>query len=198
MRIIGLRGYDSPNFLREDHLSANRTSEGASTVQASIHLPIERERAFDVFVDQLSVALSLAGMEFMAGPTACVKEREFEVARVAAWKPGQQILLQWRAVDWVTGPSAEVELRLEESNGCTKVTVEHRGWGKYVGDANEMLGWFSGEVAGPMLAAMAPAGLGDWITDRRARRPGGAASRGIYADPLFHYPNFRVILAGAR
>ena len=37
--------------------------------------------------------------------------------------------------------------------------------------------------------------MGDWITDRRARRPFGAQSRSIYRNPVYHYPNFRVILA---
>lgn len=41
----------------------------------------------------------------------------------------------------------------------------------------------------------APAGLGDWLTDRRARRPAGAQARAVYRDPLYHYPNFRAILA---
>jgi SAM-dependent methyltransferase len=43
--------------------------------------------------------------------------------------------------------------------------------------------------------ATAPAAFGDWFTDRYARRPSGAQSRATYADPLYHYPNFRVILA---
>jgi ubiquinone/menaquinone biosynthesis C-methylase UbiE len=45
------------------------------------------------------------------------------------------------------------------------------------------------------LRAAAPAAFGDWLTDRLARRPSGARSRGIYRDPLYHYPNFAVILA---
>ena len=37
-------------------------------------------------------------------------------------------------------------------------------------------------------------GFDDWFTDRVARRPSGPRSRGIYADPTYHYPNFRVLL----
>lgn len=43
--------------------------------------------------------------------------------------------------------------------------------------------------------AIGPEGLGDWITDRRARRPSGSQARATYRDPLYHYPNFRVILS---
>src|SRR5206468_6844527 len=59
---------------------------------------------------------------------------------------------------------------------------------------NEMIGWFASAVAAPILKAMSPSGLGDWITDRRARCPSGEQSRATYRDPLYHYPNFRVIL----
>jgi SAM-dependent methyltransferase len=41
---------------------------------------------------------------------------------------------------------------------------------------------------------MAPRRLGDWITDRRARRPSGAQARATYRDPLYHRPNFKAIL----
>jgi ubiquinone/menaquinone biosynthesis C-methylase UbiE len=37
--------------------------------------------------------------------------------------------------------------------------------------------------------------LGDWLTDRRARRPSGTQARVTYSDPLYHYPNFQAILA---
>jgi len=41
---------------------------------------------------------------------------------------------------------------------------------------------------------MGPCGLGDWITDRRARCPSGRQARATYRDPLYHRPNFRAIL----
>ncbi|HEX5758187.1 MAG TPA: class I SAM-dependent methyltransferase [Thermoanaerobaculia bacterium] len=47
----------------------------------------------------------------------------------------------------------------------------------------------------PLLRATAPAALGDWLTDRLARRPSGEQASAVYRDPLYHYPNFRVILA---
>src|SRR5207244_10838154 len=45
-----------------------------------------------------------------------------------------------------------------------------------------------------MIASSAPARLGDWITDRRARRPSGAMSRDVYKNPTHHWPNFLAIL----
>ena len=66
--------------------------------------------------------------------------------------------------------------------------------GPLVGGPAEIAGWFAGQLGAPFLQATAPAAFGDWITDRRARRPAGAQARSVYRDPLFHYPNFRVIL----
>ena len=60
--------------------------------------------------------------------------------------------------------------------------------------ASSLAGWFASEVAAPLLRAAAPQAIGDWITDRRARRPSGAGARTAYRDPVYHYPNFRVML----
>jgi SAM-dependent methyltransferase len=89
----------------------------------------------------------------------------------------------------------DVEVRLEPVDGGTRVTLEHRGWGGLIGDSNELAGWFASAVAAPFLQATAPAGFGNWLTDRKARRPSGAQARAVYRDPLYHYPNFFVILA---
>jgi Methyltransferase domain/Activator of Hsp90 ATPase homolog 1-like protein len=115
------------------------------------------------------------------------------VGRVVSWNPGELIRLQWRQADWNTGELTEVEMRFEPVDGSTRVTLEHRGWGGLVGDPGELAGWFAGKVAAPLLQATAPAGLGNWLTDRRARRPSGAQARAVYRDPLYHYPNFYVI-----
>jgi SAM-dependent methyltransferase len=46
----------------------------------------------------------------------------------------------------------------------------------------------------PLLRASAPIAFGDWLTDRVARMPSGARARETYRDPLYHWPNFRVLL----
>jgi len=45
-----------------------------------------------------------------------------------------------------------------------------------------------------MVRSTAPSRLGDWITDRRVRPPSGPWARATYAAPLFHLPNFRLLL----
>jgi SAM-dependent methyltransferase len=49
-------------------------------------------------------------------------------------------------------------------------------------------------VLAPLLRVTAPVAFGDWLTDRAARRPSGAQAREVYRRPLYHLPNFRVLL----
>ena len=81
------------------------------------------------------------------------------------------------------------------ASGGTKIAVESRGWGNVLADeSRELLGWFTSEVVASLLSASAPKQFGDWLTDRRARRPSGPGSRKTYRNPTYHWPNFLAIL----
>ena len=150
--------------------------------------------AFDILAEELAAALARLGMGFQRRAGGCVVERGVEVGRIVSWEPGEHIVFQWHQAGWEPEETTEVQLRFEPADSGTRVTLEHRGWGRLIGAAEELAGWFASEVAAPLFRAMAPAALGDWITDRRARRPSGVSARRVYRDPLYHYPNFRVIL----
>lgn len=164
-------------------------------VQARIDLSLDPASAFDAIVEELVAALDRAGIGFEANPGGRIRERDAVVGRVTSWVAGERISLEWRQASWDPGEVTQIELRFERAAGGTTVTLEHRGWGALIGDPAELAGWFAGEVAAPLLRATAPAALGDWLTDRQARRPSGARARAVYRDPLYHYPNFAVILA---
>ena len=164
-------------------------------VRASIDLALEPAAAFDVLVEELANALVRSGIRFEPGPGGRVAEGAFEVGRVLTWEPGRGVALEWRHASWNPGVVTEMRLRLEPTDGGTRATLEHRGWDAVIDDPKELAGWFAGEVLAPLLNASSPVAFGDWFTDRRARRPSGAAARATYLHPLYHYPNFRVILA---
>jgi SAM-dependent methyltransferase len=85
-----------------------------------------------------------------------------------------------------------VEPKIEPVEGGTRVTLELRPDLELIGDGGrELAGWLVSLAA----RAASPEALGDWVTDRRARRPGGAWAREVYADPTYHWPNFLAILA---
>jgi SAM-dependent methyltransferase len=168
-------------------------ADTTTTVRTSVDLELDRSAAFDVIVKEVAAALADAGIQLKPGAGGCIVQDGVEVGRVLSWEPGQRVLLEWRPADW-DQKLTEVELRFEPASQRTKITLEHRGWGPLIGGPDEVAGWFAGQVAAPLLRAMTPRGLGDWVTDRKARRPSGERARAFYRDPLFHYPMFRVIL----
>jgi len=165
-------------------------------IRTSIDLSLNRSSAFDAVVEELSSAMLRLGMKFQAGANGRVMEGDVQVGRVVRWQPPEEIVLEWHAASWDPAELTSVELRFEPIENGTRVILENRGWGNQLGDqGNELAGWFASEVAAPLLSAMAPRRLGDWITDRRARRPSGPQSRAIYRDPLYHRANFKAMLA---
>ncbi len=166
-----------------------------STIRTSVDLALDPAAAFELLTGELAYALNLFGIRFEAGAGGRVFEHQAEVGRVVAWKPGEGASIEWHPADWDPAEVTQVELRLAPSGGRTEVTFELRGWGGLIGEEGELAGWFAGEILAPMLWSCAPSSLGDWLTDRRARRPSGSQSRAVYRDPLYHYPNFRVLLS---
>lgn len=167
----------------------------AGAVTVAIEIEAAPAQAFEAVVDELRLSLGRLGIRFDPGAEGRVAEGDVEVGRVVSWQPGERILLEWRPADWEPGEVTEVELSFEPVDGGTRVRLEHRGWGRLLGDGGEVAGWFTGEVVAPLLQTTAPRAFGDWLTDRRARRPTGAQARETYRDPLYHWPNFRVLLA---
>jgi SAM-dependent methyltransferase len=166
-----------------------------ATIRVSMDLGLDPAAAFDAVIDDLVAALERAGLRLESGVEGRVVEGALTVGSVVSWVPGESVKLRWRPADW-DADETEVELRFEpREGGGTAVVLEHRGWGHLIGDEGELAGWFAGELLAPLLGATAPRAFGDWLTDRRARRPWGGQSRAVYRDPLYHYPNFRVILA---
>ncbi len=163
-------------------------------LQVSIVLSLAPRTAFDTLVVELQTALARLGLAFEAGPKGRITEGPHAVGSVTAWTRGRGLSLEWHPAPWASGKSTVIDLKLRAVKGGTRATLTHRGWGAAVGGKAELAGWFAGEVAAPLLKAAAPKALGDWITDRRARRPAGTEARQTYGDPIFHYPGFRVML----
>jgi SAM-dependent methyltransferase len=164
-------------------------------VRVSVDVTLDPPATFEILIDQLTFALARAGMRMESGAGGRVHAGALTVGTIVSWRPGEHVALEWHPADWQPDATITIDLRLERAGDGTRVTIEHRGWDRLVGDADDLVGWFAGEVAAPFLRAAAPAALGDWLTDRRARRPSGTGARAVYRDPLYHYPNFRVMLA---
>jgi len=164
-------------------------------IRTSIDLRLDPSTAFDSMVGELSTALLDFGMQLEPGTRGRVMEGATEVGLVTSWLPPEKIGLEWRGANWQPGEVTAVELRFDPLETGTRVTLEQPGLSTALGEqGDEIAGWFAHDVAAPLLHSLAPRRLGDWITDRRARRPSGPQSRATYRDPLYHRPNFKVIL----
>ena len=53
---------------------------------------------------------------------------EWEIGKVADWRPGERLAFGWRLPSFTEDQATEVEIRFEAVGDETRVTVEHRGW----------------------------------------------------------------------
>jgi SAM-dependent methyltransferase len=166
----------------------------ATVVSAAVEVALEPEDAFAIVVDELPRALARRGIDLELRAGGIAREGASEVGRVTVWEPPHDIALEWRPATWEQDETTTLALAFEPAESGTKITVEQRDWGRLLGPADEIAGWFAGEVAAPLMHVTSPAVFGDWLTDRQARRPSGERARVVYRDPLFHRPNFAVLL----
>jgi SAM-dependent methyltransferase/uncharacterized protein YndB with AHSA1/START domain len=176
-------------------MSQGAIQEQESTLRASLEVGLPPPAAFAVFVEELAAGLARRGITFDPDEGGRVVANEYDTGRVVAWEPGRRLLIEWHPASWEAEQVTEVEVTFAPFAGGTRLVLVLRGWAQLVGGAGELLGWFAGEAVAPLLGNMSPSAFGDWLTDRRARRPSGAQARAVYRDPLYHYPNFRAILA---
>ncbi len=164
-------------------------------LRAEIDVSLPPDKAFEVLVDELSMALGDRGLSLEGRSAGCkVVESGVEVGVVKEWVPGRRVAVAWRPKSWEKGAESEVVITVAARDGKTAVSLELTGWGDVLGgDQGEVLGWFSREAVSPMLSAASTKALGEWLTDRSARRPSGARSGGFYRNPTYHWPNFFAI-----
>lgn len=165
------------------------------TVQLSINIGLSLSTVFESFLEEFKTALNRFGVYFEEGPSGGIMQGTTRIGQVLTWEPEKRIVIEWMPVDWRPEESTKIEMSWEAIGEGTRLSIEHRGWDIRFGDGRDLLGWFVSEAAAPLFHAMGPKAFGDWMTDRGARRPMGAPSREVYRDPLFHYPNFKVILS---
>ena len=119
-------------------------------MRVTIDVTLDTAAAFDILVDELTLALARVDLALEPGPSGRLAEGGNEVGRVLAWQPGHRIVLEWHPADWQPEETTEVELSFEPIEAGTRVTLEHRGWGGLLGNrGGEAVGWFTCEVVAP-------------------------------------------------
>ncbi|MGH3097608.1 MAG: methyltransferase domain-containing protein [Streptosporangiales bacterium] len=164
-------------------------------------------QAFDRVVDELPSGLDRLApsrLRFEPGDDGRLVDGEAVVADIRVWRPGERLVLAWRREPWQPEADTETDFTFEETADGTRVSVQHRRWDAVVaasmgveeeiGGWQEALGWFTGQVVAPFVAAASPRRLADWLTDRIARRPTGLLARAVYADPIEHQSGWEHVL----
>lgn len=169
--------------------------DNISNLFLRIDLGLRPSIAFELFTEELSMALGSKGISFTSGRKGHIMQDNFEVARILVWKPGKEIVLEWHQSSWESGGTTKLKIGFEPVDNHTQLTLEQFGLSGLIDDEKELTGWYTSEIVGSVLKTMMPSAMGDWITDRRARKPSGLQAREIYRDPLYHYPNFYTILS---
>ncbi len=151
--------------------------------------------AFATFVEDLVEGLAAQGIDFDAGPGGRIVRAGQDFGRIVAWVPGRSIRFTWRSVEWAADPFAEVLVRFVRTPSGTRISLGVSKWMDRHGDmVPEPAAWLAGQLGAPLLGALSAGALGDWVTDRAARKPSGPAARATYQDPLYHRPNFKLLL----
>jgi uncharacterized protein YndB with AHSA1/START domain len=117
------------------------TTEQLEAIRRSVTVQAPLERVFDTFTDKVSTWWPLATHSYGGeeAQSAAFEPREggrfYEVQKdgtealwgtALAWEPPHRILLRWE-IRGCAGTEVEVHFT-EESDGVTRVDLEHRGW----------------------------------------------------------------------
>jgi SAM-dependent methyltransferase len=162
---------------------------------ATLEVPLPSSEAFTEVLENLQGELSRHGTTLELSPQGRVLHHRETVGKVTSWEPGNRVTIEWIPASWMQGNGARIDLRFEKVPDGTRITVELLDLGApMAAGGEELAGWFGSAMLASLFRASSPEGLGDWLTDRRVRRPAGSLARKTYADPVYHWPNFLLIL----
>jgi len=170
------------------------TEHARTTITVAVEVALDPAEALAIVADELPAALARRGIDLELRAGGIAREGDSEIGRVVVWEPEREIVLEWRPAPWEPDDATSVAITVEPTSTGTKIAIEQRGFGGTLGSWAEIAGWFARELGASLLEATSPLALGEWLTDRRARRPSGDQARATYADPLFHRPNFQILL----
>jgi len=166
----------------------------STDIQSHAVVALEPVAAFEAVTRSLADALELSGVVLDAQRGRIVDAAGAEIGRVVSWQAGVGATLALSGAP-PAGGGVRLEITTEAVADGTRIAVTLRGLEDVLGeDLDGPAAWFGSELLAPLLHAGSAERLGDWVTDRRVRRPSGTASRENYRNPAYHWPNFDAML----
>lgn len=172
-------------------------SEGPTSreLTLSFSVGLAKSEAFPLLLRELTDGLHRLGIEAQLVAGGAVVHRGSSIGSVTEREDGGSVRLTWQSAPWSDSAPLEIALQCSGEGTGSRITLEVQGCERPIGDGGpELLGWLATSFLAPALHSLAPSTFGDWLTDRRARRPAGPWSEETYRDPKFHWPNFLLIL----
>ncbi len=167
----------------------------ASRVEIRFPLPGNPAQVFTRVTDQMTDGLRRRGVRLEPRSGGRVAEGETDFGRVIAWLPGREVVVEVRPVSWAKSPTVTVRVALSPRADGTMVSLSVDGWRDMLEESDSgWIDWTAGTLLPRVLEELTPHRLGDWMTDRAARRPTGESAVSNYRDPQYHWPNFLRIL----
>ena len=169
----------------------------ARAADLTIEYPSDRPPAdaFAALVLEFEDGLRRAGVTFEPKHGSAVRVGSSPVGTVAVFEDGKEIVLRWFAMPWGESKDATIRVGVERLGAGSRITWTLSGWpGLFSEPPKALPDWVAAKVIPALVQGLLPDAVGDWFTDRRARRPAGVDALEIYRDPTFHWPNFWLIL----
>jgi SAM-dependent methyltransferase len=162
-------------------------------VRIQFEIAVDPASAFDQVLEDLAAGLRQSDLVLTPGPRGGIESSAARIAEVVFWEGGKRVALAWAPSEPST-TATEIEIQFRSLPTGTEVTLEARNWDAALGPMADISGWVGSQIAAPLIDALSPESVADWVTDRVARCPSGRRARANYRDPRYHYPSFRVIL----
>ena len=166
-----------------------------TSFQLSLYSELDKETAFKLFLDELEISFLKLNyqVDFLKG-NEIKKDNEMAGSIQMDDKPNR-LSIDWQSLNQDSTAKVSIGIRFEQHDTGTVIRFETQNILHQL-DKNDknFLGWFTEEIFAPIFVKLSPQVMGDWLTDRSARRPSGEDARANYSDPLFHWPNFYYLL----
>ncbi len=165
-------------------------------MKISAEIDVPPQALFERVAADLAGSLKSRGIVFSRGAGGRVVEGGATIAEVTRWAPPDGFGLSWHpASAWGEEQPSTLRVTLVKAGQGTKLELETDAPDLLLGGRGLSLSdWFVDEVIAGVVASLAPRRYSEWLTARKAGRPSGEEAKTTYRDPMFHRPNFKLIL----
>ena len=163
--------------------------------QSSLFLQADAETAYKLFTDELQISFLKQGFQIDFHLNGKISRESEILGVVKELVENSKITIEWISPDPLKQGNVTIEISFDEHKNGTVILFDFMEIDLFLGvQESESIGWYVDELLTPMFKKLEPNTFGDWLTDRATRKPSGPNARQVYSDPLYHWPNFFVLL----